>query len=232
MRGIAAVATMVAVLVLCVPTPSGAKESVYFFNNDHLGTPQTMTDQAGRVVWTAEYEPFGKATVDEDPDGDGQLVTNNLRFPGQYYDAETGLHYNWHRFYDPDTGRYLQPDPLGLDGGLNLYGYALNNPIAFIDSTGLHSDMCYRDVKGALSVTGAQHCYVRRDGDSCSTTSNWADWKTDDTPHVGADLAPNAPSTCQRIKDPQDPSGTKKGTHLDKCIETKMKECEQMTYTT
>ena len=81
-----------------------------------------MSDATGRKVWEAEYEPFGKATVNEDPDGDGKLVTNNLRFPGQYYDAETGLHYNYHRDYDPVTGRYLQPDPIGLLGGLNPYG--------------------------------------------------------------------------------------------------------------
>jgi RHS repeat-associated protein len=110
---------------------------VYYFHNDHLGTPQTMSDASGRKVWVAEYDPFGKATVDQDPDGDGQVVVNNLRFPGQYYDAETGLHYNYHRDYDPATGRYLQPDPIGQIGGLNLYPYVDGNPVSRIDPDGL-----------------------------------------------------------------------------------------------
>jgi hypothetical protein len=85
---------------MCLGAVKGeARERVYYFHNDHLGTPQVMTDQAGRVVWQAEYDVFGKAAVNEDPDGDGKAVTNNLRFPGQYYDAETGLHYNWNRYH-------------------------------------------------------------------------------------------------------------------------------------
>jgi RHS repeat-associated protein len=61
----------------------------------------------------------------------------NLRYAGQYYDAETGLHYNWHRYYDPKTGRYITSDPIGLDGGLNTFTYVRNNPLRWTDSTGL-----------------------------------------------------------------------------------------------
>jgi RHS repeat-associated protein len=105
----------------------------YYFINDHLGTPQQLVDGSGTVVWQAAYLPFGKAQVLT------ATVQNNLRFPGQYYDAETGLHYNWHRFYDPETGRYISADPIGLDGGMNLYAYVQNNPVNWVDPWGLHT---------------------------------------------------------------------------------------------
>jgi large repetitive protein len=101
----------------------------YWYQNDHLGTPQTLISTSGLVVWSATYDSFGNAWIGI------QGVTNNLRFPGQYFDAETGLHYNWHRYYDPLTGRYLQTDPLGE--GLNLYAYVFNNPLSLIDARGL-----------------------------------------------------------------------------------------------
>jgi len=80
-----------------------------------------MTDDSGTVVWEGMYLPFGEATVHPQ-----SKVVNNFRFPGQYYDEETGLHYNYHRYYDPRTGRYLTPDPIGHQHNeLNLYTYAL-----------------------------------------------------------------------------------------------------------
>jgi RHS repeat-associated protein len=82
------------------------------------------------VVWKASYSPFGKASITT------QGPTFNLRFPGQYYDAETGLHYNWRRYYDPNTGRYISSDPIGLAGGINTYAYALSNPYSYMDPTG------------------------------------------------------------------------------------------------
>jgi RHS repeat-associated protein len=107
-------------------------DKLYYFIDDHLGTPQIVTDDTGAVVWKAAYRPFGVADIAVDK------ITNNLRFAGQYYDAETGLHYNYHRYYDPSTGRYLTPDPIGLAGGINLYAYAGLNPINAFDPFGLY----------------------------------------------------------------------------------------------
>lgn len=112
--------------------------AIYYVHNDHLGTPLKMTNEPGFVVWQAVYDPFGKAVVDEDVDGDGGMVEMNVRFPGQYYDSESGLHYNYFRYYDPSTGRYLTSDPIGLAGGVNTYAYVLNNPINYIDPFGLY----------------------------------------------------------------------------------------------
>lgn len=105
--------------------------ATYYYHNDHLGTPQKMTDGSGAVVWSATYSVFGKASVDS-----ASTVENNLRFPGQYYDNETGLHYNFHRYYDPQTGRYLRTDPIGLKGGRNYYVYTGSDPINLIDFDG------------------------------------------------------------------------------------------------
>jgi len=112
---------------------------LYYVHNDPLGTPQVLTDEAGMVVWRARYDPFGKAVVDEDPDGDGNSVTFNVRFPGQYYDQETGLHYNYFRYYNPSTGRYITSDPIGIVGGedLNPFAYVSNKPMNWIDPEGL-----------------------------------------------------------------------------------------------
>jgi RHS repeat-associated protein len=109
-----------------------SKSKVYYYGNDQLGTPEILTDSDNTVVWEAIYKPFGEAEVNEH-----STVVNNFRFPGQYYDSETGLHYNYNRYYDPSTGRYLTSDPIGQVGGVNLYSYAENNPVKMIDSLGL-----------------------------------------------------------------------------------------------
>jgi RHS repeat-associated protein len=90
--------------------PSGS-EAVYFYHLDHLGTPVKMTDSSGTVVWQWQYGPFGEEPLTMEPN----LVNQSLRFPGQYYDAETGLNYNFFRYYHPILGRYLQPDIISID---------------------------------------------------------------------------------------------------------------------
>jgi RHS repeat-associated protein len=108
-----------------------------------------MVDEDNIVVWEAKYRPFGEAQVHP-----YSTVTNNFRFPGQYYDAETGLHYNYHRYYDPRTGRYLRPDPIGLEGGINLFVYAMNDPINEIDPSGLKTTFKMRSLGGAQLIVG------------------------------------------------------------------------------
>ncbi|MGR9117150.1 MAG: RHS repeat-associated core domain-containing protein, partial [Gammaproteobacteria bacterium] len=95
-----------------------------YIHADHLGTPRKITDPASdQVIWQWGGAPFGETPANEDPDGDGIAFAFNLRFPGQYYDKETGKHYNYHRHYDPTLGRYIQSDPIGLSGGINTYAY-------------------------------------------------------------------------------------------------------------
>jgi RHS repeat-associated protein len=107
------------------------RQRVYYYHTDHIGTPQRMTDAKASIVWAADYQPFGEVDITV------ETVTSNLRFAGQYCDTETGLHYNYHRYYVPATGRYLTPDPIGLAGGINLYAYVQNDPVNSIDSFGL-----------------------------------------------------------------------------------------------
>jgi RHS repeat-associated protein len=121
--------------------------NIYYYLNDRLGTPQIMTDDTGTIVWEASHKPFGEASVNPK-----STMENNFRFPGQYYDEETGLHYNYHRFYDPRTGRYLRPDPIGLLGGINLFLYASNNPVNVIDPLGLIKYETLKRIVNAISI--------------------------------------------------------------------------------
>jgi RHS repeat-associated protein len=126
-------------------------EVAYYYHNDHLGTPQILTDDSGTVSWKATYTPFGETVISIG------TVENPFRFPGQYYDQETGLHYNWNRYYDPQTGRYLTPDPIGLEGEINLFAYVQNNPINLVDSRGLKVELCTRS-------RGYYHTFIVVDG--------------------------------------------------------------------
>jgi RHS repeat-associated protein len=110
---------------------------VYYIHTDHLGTPRMITNTTNTPIWTWMSDPFGTTAANDDPDGDGVNFVFNHRFAGQYYDWETGLHYNYFRDYDPSTGRYVQSDPIGLAGGLNTYGYVGGNPLYYVDSYGL-----------------------------------------------------------------------------------------------
>lgn len=119
-----------------------ANGTIYYIHTDHLNTPQVVTDQNQQVVWVGDCQPFGKLT-------DTNSQTNSIelysRFPGQYLDSETGLYYNYFRDYDPSIGRYIQSDPIGLEGGINTYAYVMANPLINFDPYGLK---CWTDSYG------------------------------------------------------------------------------------
>jgi len=133
----------------------GSTDSVNYIHDDHLGTPRRATDADGTVTWTWGSDAFGTTAANDDPDNDGVATIINLRFPGQYYDAETQLHYNYFRYYDPSSGRYVTSDPIGLGGGSNTYGYVGGNPLAYIDLLGLAANQsCVNKFTTAGSLLG------------------------------------------------------------------------------
>jgi RHS repeat-associated protein len=132
---------------------SAVDEQVSWLHTNHLGAPEAATDSAGQLIWQARYAPFGAAKIVRTATGPqtGSSVrtepveghqaninfTLNLRLPGQYEDAETGLFYNKQRYYDPARGEYLTPDPLGTPDGPNGYAYVRYNPLKYVDPDGL-----------------------------------------------------------------------------------------------
>ena len=137
--------------------PPQLKEYIYYYHLDHLGTPLALTGKNQAIAWSADYLPFGEIY--------NELIvspTNEIRFPGQYHDRETGLYYNWHRYYKPTLGKYYQADPLTLEDfkradllenlksvpqEFNKYSYVSNNPTLYVDPMGLmgHCDKCVQD---------------------------------------------------------------------------------------
>jgi len=109
-----------------------ATSTLYYVHTDPLGTPQYVTNSSAATVWSAQYQPYGSTT----PSGS---ITLNVRFPGQYYDTEVALSYNTNRDYSSAWGRYIEADPIGLNGGLNPYRYANANPFTYTDSAGLYT---------------------------------------------------------------------------------------------
>jgi RHS repeat-associated protein len=123
---------------IAVIIDNGLGEELYVLGLDHLGTPmRAFAADTGAIAWAADYEAFGKAW-EYLPDSRAKPgIEINIRFPGQYLDRETGLHYNWHRYYDPNTGRYPTADPMGVQSDPSFYSYAAGNPLNRIDPNGL-----------------------------------------------------------------------------------------------
>jgi len=156
--------------------------SYYFYQNDHLGTSQKLTSQLGSIVWEATHEGFGQAII-------GVAITdNNLRFPGQYFDVESGNHYNWYRFYSPEEGRYFAVDPLSIEGGFNKYLFVFNNPLNNFDEWGLKTKSAICDCEDSVICDEAKKrdFHIKQDGNPggggvvcCNGRKISCDWNPD-----------------------------------------------------
>ncbi|WP_377160873.1 RHS repeat-associated core domain-containing protein [Roseateles sp. UC29_93] len=135
--------TLIAVLTNSTTT----EPRVYYAYSDHLNTPRVIVNSAGDVRWRWIAEPFGTTAAETVPNSLENLVVN-LRFPGQYFDKESGLSYNYFRDYDGTIGRYVQSDPIGLNGGINTYAYVGGNSIQYVDPSGLEVLVCARKARG------------------------------------------------------------------------------------
>ncbi len=121
---------------------AGASQRLHYVQPDALGTPRVVIDPVRDVAvwrWGLEGEAFGNDVPEQDPDQDGVPFVFDMRFPGQRYDAASGLVQNYYREYEALTGRYTQSDPIGLAGGISTYGYAATNPLSYRDPYGLEA---------------------------------------------------------------------------------------------
>ena len=143
------------------PWPCSTAQRSTYLHDDRLGTPQLATDSTQNIQWQASYEPFGTT-----PSVSG-TITQNLRFPGQYFDVESGWNHNGFRDYLPALGRYAEPDPLGrLGSGNDLYAYVGDNPANLVDPLGL-CFLNYRSHARRTAYNGAIRSI------QCPLTFNW-----------------------------------------------------------
>jgi RHS repeat-associated protein len=195
-----------------------------YFHTDLNGAPEELTDENGKILWECSFQLWGKRIheIEHEP------IEQNLRYQGQYLDRETGLHYNTFRYYDPDIGRFTQPDPIGLLGGFNLYQYAPNG-LTWIDPWGLMS--CKPNHKAGMSSKKYGHARNRH-GSQNSTQSMMDRTKTTGKPQghfsdnrmieEAFNKAPSTPGSYDvKVSQPSKvyyPDGTVKTTDIVKVV--------------
>ena len=202
--------------ILFVKTANSNGEDVFaYYHHDHLNTPLMATDKVGNILWAASYNAYGMATITTPTaTADKPTIDSNLRLPGQFWDEETGLHYNWFRYYDPIIGRYISVDPIGLKNrSLTLYVYVNGNPLRYSDSQGLEAELCTR-MFYPFPVPYARHCFIRFNGND-NDTSSYGPKGTQSDP------APSwFPKSCQPTN----------GNQNDQCLKSEMNKCQAGDY--
>jgi RHS repeat-associated protein len=186
---------------------------IFFVHADHLNAPRVVTNSSNQIRWRWMSDPWGQLPPETNPQSLG-VFTLNLRLPGQVYDIESNLHYNYFRDYSPETGRYVQSDPIGLEGGFNTYAYALAQPVRYSDATGILVLVCRRPTEFSFLPPGSgeylpYHYWLRTDkqeagmgaqcpvpGQQCSDRPGAP---TQTIPHNGQSSAPGA--TCSPVDD-------------------------------
>ncbi len=168
-----------------------AQAQTYAVHSDNLGTPRLLTNASGQPVWQWAYSAFGDNAAQELASASASSSSPQLfglRYPGQYFDAETGQHYNYFRTYDPESGRYTQADPIGLDGGWNRFGYVGGNALWAVDPKGLSPEdvvrihQTYRRVVDEMTRNGQRiSVYV--------FNNTFAENRDDDNPYWPNSLA-------------------------------------------
>ena len=186
---------------------AGANQKLYYIEADMLGTPRVVIDPARNVAvwrWDLAGEAFGDSAPEQDVDGDGIALVFDMRFPGQRYDAASGLNYNYFRDYDPVTGRFVESDPIGLKGGVSTFGYVGGNPLVSVDLYGLqHRGNTY--VLGIHTrVTpdrafGSGHAWISLRQVGHDVTTTYGAWQDGWTALVGGPVPDNGGESDIRI---------------------------------
>jgi RHS repeat-associated protein len=173
--------------------------TVHYFHCDHLGTPLALTNQLGQIDWAGKYDPWGNIEEEFNPLG----LDQPIRLPGQCHDRETGLYYNRYRYYDFSVNAYINQDPIGLRGAVNLYAYVYLNPLRYTDPMGLEVYICSRPADVAWGLVN--HMWVKTDTISAGLGANPNIRPGDeyDAPYITQtyviDHSKDTPTACEKM---------------------------------